>query len=150
MTKKSDTPNTLDTHISRMSSFEKELEQFKKSQQVERQKTIRVGTKALKAAIGDKSVPLVERWRIFAAAPLDFKNELQDITQLPDEPNMQFYLEALLGEQNRGDTVEVEADMMLYYLERGVKDSGWDEAVDLAALMEVILKQNIGSVVLDW
>lgn len=145
-----DTPKTLDALVARMSSFEQELKEFKKSQQKERQKTIRDGTKALEKAIGDKNAPLLDRWRIFAAAPLEFKNELQDITQLPDEPNMQFYLEALLGEQNRGSTAEIEADMMLYYMERGVKDPSWDEAVDLTALMEVILKHNIGSVVLDW
>lgn len=143
-------PQTLNELTARMSSLEQEIENVKTGQQDERYKIALAGTKALKKVIRDKTIPLVERWKAFVAAPLDFKEELQDITELPDEPNMQLYLEYILGEQGQGDTAEIEAEMMLYYFEKGSRDPGWDEALDLPTLMEVILKHNIGSVVLDW
>lgn len=133
---------------------EKALKKFETSLAKEKGSLPTEGKKLLSAFLKNKRTPLLDRWKMFAAAPESFKNHSFYIPELG--PEFDSFVKRHILPYGRGIVVNMTEwgnEFIFNYVEDG-DDSflEWDQDDTLtnAALLEDILAHNLGSFCYDW
>ena len=132
----------------------KELTVFRTALVKEKGSLYTEGKKLLLAVITNKSIPLLDRWNVFAEAPAAFKNYS---SYLPKRsPEFDSFINIHLADEERGTIVNM-TDWGQTFIFNVIKHGEgslleWTKSGTLTnvALLEDILTHNLGSFCYDW